>query len=382
MSYRPEPEKHFTGFRANSCDPPSLTVLAVEEPENHLAPHYLGRIMQLLRKMAASSSGQVVLTSHSPSIMARVEPEWVRYLRLDPDTHTTLVRPIKLPPNASEAYKFVREAVRAYPELYFARQVVLGEGDSEEIVLPRIAESHGVPIDASFVSIVPLGGRHVNHFWRLLDGLDIPHVTLLDLDREREGGGWGRIKYVAEQLIEIGKPKAEILEVETDGTSAILSDEEFSKMHTWSVKNLNTLNVWVKGFEEYGVFFSAPLDLDFLMQQSFPAAYQVIPEGSRGPDIPKHDDQDRDEEIKGVIRAVLKKKGSDGSTYSAGEPFAFFWYRYLFLGRGKPTTHILALASLTDEQLKAGCPQVLQRVVAMMKDKLGLAPAREAPDAS
>ena len=41
----------------------------------------------------------------------------------------------------------------------------------------------------------PISGRHVNHFWRLLNDLEIPFITLLDLDRERDGGGWGRIKY-------------------------------------------------------------------------------------------------------------------------------------------------------------------------------------------
>ncbi|WP_312841738.1 ATP-dependent endonuclease [Sinorhizobium psoraleae] len=68
----------------------------------------------------------------------------------------------------------MREAVRTYPELYFARFVVLGEGASEEVVLPRLAEAMGLDIDRSFVAVVPLGGRHVNHLWRLLTDLDIP----------------------------------------------------------------------------------------------------------------------------------------------------------------------------------------------------------------
>ena len=36
-----------------------------------------------------------------------------------------------------------------------------------------------------------------------------------------------------------------------------------------------------------------------------------------------------------VIKAVLKKKRSDGATYSMDERLAFFWYRYLFLGGGE-----------------------------------------------
>jgi putative ATP-dependent endonuclease of the OLD family len=87
-----------------------------------------------------------------------------------------------MPENGEAASKFLRQAVRAYPELYFARFVVLGEGASEEVVLPKLAESIGLQIDRSFVAIVPLGGRHTNHLWRLLKDLCIPFATLLDLD--------------------------------------------------------------------------------------------------------------------------------------------------------------------------------------------------------
>ena len=53
---------------------------------------------------------------------------------------TTIVRSITLPDKEKLAnqYKFIKEAVKAYPELYFAKLVVLGEGDSEEIILPKI----------------------------------------------------------------------------------------------------------------------------------------------------------------------------------------------------------------------------------------------------
>jgi putative ATP-dependent endonuclease of OLD family len=39
---------------------PALTVFAVEEPENHLAPHYLGRILALLHDIAARPNAQVL----------------------------------------------------------------------------------------------------------------------------------------------------------------------------------------------------------------------------------------------------------------------------------------------------------------------------------
>ena len=146
-----------------------------------------------------------MVSSHSASILARVDPGQVRHFRLEPADRTARVRrdPAACRPGGSAA-KFIREAVRTYPELYFARFAVLGEGASEEVVLPRLAEALDLDVDRSFVAIVPLGGRHVNHLWRLLSDLEIPYATLLDLDWGRDGGGWGRIKTTCAQLLAVG----------------------------------------------------------------------------------------------------------------------------------------------------------------------------------
>ena len=139
-------------------------------------------------------------------MLRRVNPEQIRYLRLAANRISS-IQHIQLPQKSDEAHKFVREAVQAFPEIYFSRMVVLGEGDSEEIVLPRIFNAKGIPVDESAITIAPLGGRHVNHFWRLLSQLQIPYVTLLDLDVARFGGGWGRIKYVNDKLKEFEPSK-------------------------------------------------------------------------------------------------------------------------------------------------------------------------------
>ncbi|WP_418139035.1 ATP-dependent endonuclease [Marinomonas sp. RS-M-Aa-14] len=187
---------------------PSLTILALEEPENNLAPYYLSRIISQISSLVHGLRAQAVLSSHSPSILARIQPTQVRHFRLATESKTTVVRQLTLPEEENEAAKYIQQAVRAYPELYFARVVVLGEGASEEVILPAISEAMGIPIDKSFVAMVPLGGRHVNHMWRLLTDLQIPFITLLDLDWGRHGGGWGRIKNAVAKLIEYGnRPK-------------------------------------------------------------------------------------------------------------------------------------------------------------------------------
>lgn len=351
-------------LRGEELEAPNLTVLAIEEPENHLAPHYLGRILKLLADIASSHRAQVLLTSHSPAILRRIDPEAVRHLRLDLNTHQTVVRRIKLPAEADEAHKYVREAVRAYPEMYFARLVILCEGASEEIVLPRLCELAAVPVDPSFVSVAPLGGRHVNHFWRLLNDLSIPHVTLLDLDLGRETGGWARVKYVFDQLLKFARPRSRLLRFKhKDGTWVTLSDAEYEGMAGWD-ENDERLKQLLDTLESENVFFSYPLDIDFAMLRQFPEAYHAAKTG-RGPRIPNRIPNAAafKKRLKAARQAVLKSESAKAITYTRKQREAFIWYQHLFLGRGKPSTHILALNEIDPTDLWRDAPVRLKRLV-------------------
>lgn len=335
------------GLETDRLRRPALTILAVEEPENHVSPHFLGRIVTQLNRIADAPDGQVVLTSHSASIMARIDPECVRHLVHDAANKRSTVRRIKLPAKGTDKEKYVREAVQAYPELYFAKLVVFGEGDSEAVVVPRLVRAvMGSGLDTSLISFVPLGGRHVNHFWRLLSDLGIPFVTLLDLDLGREGAGWSRIKYAVEQLLAIGVDEKKLLEDVTR--------EELSKMHTWVSDSIDdTLKVWIKDLENYGVYFSEPLDLDYSMLRAFPSAYRCLEAGERGPN-------EADEAS--LLEAILGEKSEAADYYATLGIEHLSWYRYLFLGRGKPATHALALGRLKDAELAKDAPKYLQRL--------------------
>lgn len=331
-------------FDPDKLRPPVFTLVAVEEPENSLSPHYLGRIVNALNSMASHEDAQALIATHAPSMLRRVDPKHIRYLRLT-ESRVSQIKRIRLPKKTDDAHKFVREAVQAFPEIYFSRLVVLGEGDSEEIVLPRILRAKGAPVDEFAVTITPLGGRQVNHFWRLLASLKIPFISLLDLDVARYQGGWGRIKYVNDQLEEYLPEK--MLPAD-HGIPKWNSDKEMVRKYS----------NYLEALENRDVYFSYPMDLDFAMILAYPDEYEVeegIPSDS-------------------TIKAVLGDSHYDSSQYSDDELKLFSTYHKRFNLGSKPAAHIEALAKLSDKELLTSMPESLERLADAVIAKLAELP--------
>lgn len=341
--------QHDEDFTLDAARLPNLTLISVEEPENSLAPFYLSRIVHQLHALCESQATQAVVSSHSASALTRVSPERVRYFRLNSDTATAVVREITLPASDTDAGKYVREAVRAHPELYFAKFVVLGEGDTEELVIPRIAQAQGILLDPSFVAIVPLGGRHTNHMWKLLNDLTIPHATLLDLDYGRAGAGPARLRDACTRLVNNGVDPLDGLN-DYDSVTAINDDLQ-----------LPDLRPIVEHLRAFGVFFATPLDLDYAMLAQFEAAYTDLELGERGPN--RSD----------PTSAVIGEAGTRSRYWSNDARLERLrWYRYLFLSRSKPTTHLRALSRIGDNELALKAPPVVNALVEHIRGKVGL----------
>lgn len=329
--------------------PPVHTVVALEEPENSLAPQYLGRIVRQLRGACEQGDLQALIATHAPTLLRRVDPESICFLRLNSDRETA-VRRIALPVDDQEAAKYVREAVEAFPELYFSRLVILGEGDSEQVVLPRILAASGIAEDDASVSVVPLGGRHVNHFWRLLNELEIPHVTLLDLDSGRYQGGWGRVRNAMRQVNVISATPP-------FKTDAIDSLPKWNDDHNFPQLNDPGFQPGrgpMEALERRDVFFSQPLDLDLMMLDAYPDAYEVEP-------------QTPDE---ATVVAVLGKSHVHENRLDTDALELFDDYHAKFDLKSKPATHLSALSALTDEELLEGLPDVLRRLMERVQTKL------------
>lgn len=342
-------QKHHSGelrgFKSLDRDIPVFTIFAFEEPENHLSPFYLGRVIEVLSTQTNSLKATGIITSHSTSVVRRMQRvEQIRHFRQEVNStdRYSIVNQVLLPSEkAEDDYKYINQAILAHPELYFAKLVILGEGDSEEIVIPKLAEALGFDLDPSFVSFVKLGGRHVNHMWRLLSDLNIPFLTLVDMDLGRSGAGPLRIKYIIDELEKIDRPFAF-----PEGVSTQKLQE---KQLTY--RQLNEMAILL---EEYGVFYSFPLDLDMAMIFAYPDYYDAS------------NAQDSDREV--LDRAVLGENYDDyddnGVEIYSDEELKK--YRYLFCTKSKVASHYKAIADLLElevDDVVTECPDFLKRLI-------------------
>jgi hypothetical protein len=59
------------GFHDDTLRIPALTLFALEEPENHLSPYFLARIIRQVRSLTDVGGAQAIVTSHSPAVLSR-----------------------------------------------------------------------------------------------------------------------------------------------------------------------------------------------------------------------------------------------------------------------------------------------------------------------
>lgn len=159
-----------------------LKLTLIEELEAHLHPQYQLRLIDFINKK--EEFGQFILTTHSTTLASKIKLENLIVCK------DKMVYPMGHAYTQLEEsdYKFLERFLDATKaNLFFAKGVIIVEGDAENLLVPTIAKLIDRPLHRYGVSIVNVGStafkRYVKIFLRkdALD-FDMPVSIISDLD--------------------------------------------------------------------------------------------------------------------------------------------------------------------------------------------------------
>jgi putative ATP-dependent endonuclease of OLD family len=139
------------GFDTEDLTIPALSIFAIEEPENHLSPYYLARIVQQIRSLVADGMAQAIVTSHSSAVLSRVEPEEsaiagaISRRACRTSARSRCRRTTRKPPNSSAARCLLFPSSISRASSFSAKEIRSG---SSCRVSPRPKDSSSIPLSS------------------------------------------------------------------------------------------------------------------------------------------------------------------------------------------------------------------------------------------
>ncbi len=172
-------------------------LIGIEEPEAHLHPHLQEHLSKNIEK-EVSQQLQLIITSHSPHITNKLSLDnTVVFFNEDNDlkNHYLLdgFERFKNGILKSESKKHIRYLERYLDStkstIFFARKIILVEGISEQILIPKLFEqySNGISLEKIGCSIINVNGVAFSHFLEIIkNGYFKKCVVLTDSDANKQ----------------------------------------------------------------------------------------------------------------------------------------------------------------------------------------------------
>lgn len=161
--------------------------LLVEEPEAHLHPQLQSVFFNYLNTLAKTNKFQIFVTSHSPSITAKADPDTLIVLQSQNNKIEALpiLKSNLTKENKIYLHKFL-DVTKS--QLFFSNGTILVEGIAEALLLPVFAKIMGKEYDLDKNGIeVVITGTAFEHFAKLYTGakrLASRCAILTDSDRD------------------------------------------------------------------------------------------------------------------------------------------------------------------------------------------------------
>ena len=159
-----------------------LKLALVEELEAHLHPQYQLRLIEYISSQ--QNNEQFILSTHSITLASKIKLENLIVLK-DKEAYPMSAGYTMMSP---ADYKFLERFLDATKaNLFFAKGLIMVEGDAENLLVPAIAEVLERPLYKYGVSVVNVGStaykRYVNIFKRKDEkAFDMPIAVISDLD--------------------------------------------------------------------------------------------------------------------------------------------------------------------------------------------------------
>ncbi|MBN1971115.1 MAG: AAA family ATPase [Candidatus Delongbacteria bacterium] len=154
-------------------------IFLIEEPEMFLHPQMQRSLYTTIRNIGKTN--QVIYITHSPHFVTIPEFDEIRIISKGKDG--TQIVQSSLPADPKLKEKFRKELDPERNELFFARKLLIVEGDTEKLALPEYAKRLKADIDRNGGTIIEVGGkRNIIDFVELAISLQIPVGFIYDID--------------------------------------------------------------------------------------------------------------------------------------------------------------------------------------------------------
>lgn len=172
-------------------------ILCIDEPEIHMHPYMQRSLVKTVNKILTNKDksfeiflkenfdidhidGQAIIVTHSPNVLLN---DYKQYVRLYYSQKLCSISGfnIKL---ENKIEKHLQKQIQYIKEAFFARCVIIVEGDTEFGALPEWFEKSGIDMDMLGLSIIKADGKEsIKPLKELLEKFGIRCLTLADKDK-------------------------------------------------------------------------------------------------------------------------------------------------------------------------------------------------------